>query len=262
MAQLNSIIGSILRDMVLAQHQANMYAASLAGLYSRNGALQRFPLPCIALGELEIDIHYGIDGKDATSDNAQYEINYPELRKNLRSFANTCAAVMLSTAMNTLQKLFPVESNIGDNPLAQFEADTILKGKYESFLSRKLLGSLRSEFTEIINIQKCALNKQAVKETVMNVGKAEIVNHKDLAELLALQQGSKEKLEQSIETAIDSSLDAALQDANIKRKRLMPSAEVTVSSEELAKLPSDSIQHMRLKLSPRDMQMFDKPNDE
>lgn len=29
MAQLSTVIGSILRDMIVAQHQANMYAVSL-----------------------------------------------------------------------------------------------------------------------------------------------------------------------------------------------------------------------------------------
>lgn len=35
MAQLSTIISSILRDMVSAQHEANMYAASLDGKATR-----------------------------------------------------------------------------------------------------------------------------------------------------------------------------------------------------------------------------------
>ena len=56
MAQLSTIISSILRDMVSAQHEANMYAASLEEIYRRDGRLEGFHLPAIALGELELGI--------------------------------------------------------------------------------------------------------------------------------------------------------------------------------------------------------------
>ena len=40
MAQLSTIISSILRDMVFAQHQANMYAIALKDIYSKSQTLQ------------------------------------------------------------------------------------------------------------------------------------------------------------------------------------------------------------------------------
>ena len=49
MAQLSTIISSILRDMVFAQHQANMYAIALKDIYSKNGRLDNFSLPAVAL---------------------------------------------------------------------------------------------------------------------------------------------------------------------------------------------------------------------
>jgi len=265
MAQLNSIIGSMLRDMVLAQHQANLYAASLADFYGKDGALERFPLPGIALGELELDLHYGINGNNTpnanATDSAQYEINFSQLRKKLQTIADTYAAIMLSAATATLKRLFPEESSRGDNPLAKFEADAMLKGQYERFLSRKLLEVLRSEFTNILDVQTGQLNKQSMKETITSVGKAEIVNHADLSGLFESREGSKQTLEQAIVEAVNSSVDASLQSVNLMRRRLMPSVDVTVSSEDLSKLPSDSIQRMRVKLTPRDMQLFEEPDN-
>lgn len=263
MAQLNSIIGSILRDMVLAQHQANLYAASLSEIYSKDGSLELFPMPGIAIGELELDLHYAVTGNstnDDGSEESQYEVNYPALSKKLKQISESYSAILLSAATGTLKKLFPVESTTGDNPLAKFESTVTLKNQFESFLSRKILEALRSRFTLLIGEQG-NLNKQIIKETVIKVGESELTHHEDLNELLEKQAEGKTKLSQALTAAVESSIDTILQDASIMRKRLMPSAEIIVSGEALAQLPSDSIQRIRLKLSPRDIQLYDEPKD-
>lgn len=264
MAQLNSIIGSILRDMVLAQHQANLYAASLSNIYSKDGTLERFPIPSIAVGELEIDLHYAVDeGSDSENSNKeflpQYEINYPALGRILKEISESFSPILLTAAVGTLKKIFPVESTTGDNPLAKFENSISLKNQFENFLSRKILDGLRSKFTLLLD-ENGDLNKQNIKDTVIKVAEIGITHHQDLKELLAKQQKSKEILSQSITAAVDNAMDTVLQDINIMRKRLIPSAEVIIGGEQLANLPSDSIQRIHLKLSPREIQMYDKPN--
>lgn len=79
MAQLSTIISSILRDMIVAQHEANMYAISLEDVYKQNGRLEQFALPTVAVGEVELDLRYGVKSDSAQTE--QYEINYPQLRK-------------------------------------------------------------------------------------------------------------------------------------------------------------------------------------
>lgn len=60
MAQLQSIISSVLRDVLVAQHEANIYSMSLSESYRKNGSTELFPLPAIAVGEMEMEIRYGI----------------------------------------------------------------------------------------------------------------------------------------------------------------------------------------------------------
>ncbi len=64
MAQLSTIIGSILRDIVAAQQKADMYAASLTELYKNNPRMKYIPIPGVTLGEIEFELHYAI-GKPA-----------------------------------------------------------------------------------------------------------------------------------------------------------------------------------------------------
>ena len=61
MAQLSTIISSILRDMIVAQHEANMYAVSLEEIYKKNGRLERFSLPSANIGEVEMELRYGVE---------------------------------------------------------------------------------------------------------------------------------------------------------------------------------------------------------
>ena len=44
MAQLSSVIGSILRDIVSAQHEANLYSLSLGDSYGKDGKAKDFQL--------------------------------------------------------------------------------------------------------------------------------------------------------------------------------------------------------------------------
>ena len=89
----------------------------------------------------------------------------------------------------------------------------------------------------------------------------ELIQHEDLKELLDKQPDSKAKLTQALTAAVETSFDTILQETNVMRRRLMPSAEITIDSESLAKLPSDSIQRIRLKLSPRERLLFDEPEE-
>ena len=265
MAQLNSIIGSILRDMVLAQHQANLYAASLKEMYSKDGSLERFSMPGIAIGDLELDLNYAIQSSsgenDGTNNDAeQFEINYAALSKCLHKIAESYAEIVLSSAVGTLKKLFPVESSTGENPLAKFEESVALLNQFESFLSHKMLEGLRTKFTQLLT-DEGKLNKQNISEAIVEVGQKEVVRHPDLNALLDKQPESETKLKQSITAAVENSIEAILADMNVMRKRLIPSAEVIVGSEELSKLPSDSIQRLRLKLTPREIQLYDEPTE-
>lgn len=269
MAQLSTIVGSILRDMVLAQHQANMYAKMLSNVYSKDGALEHFPLPSIALGEMELDLHYGVvsnlDNTNASgnagfddSSDVQYEVNYVELPKIIGKLSDSFASVIFSTTNNTLRKIFPVESATDDNPLAKFDANPMLKNQIETFLSRKILENIRSEFPRLINESRGEIREKVLVACVINIGEKELLDHPEMKDIFEKQPDSKDKVYSAIENAVAMSSKTLLKDVNVMRRRLMPSAEVIVGSEALAKLPSDSIQRLHLKLTPKNITMLDK----
>ena len=58
MAQLSSVIGSILRDIVSAQHEANLYSLSLGDSYGKDGKAKDFQLPNVMVSDMELDLKY------------------------------------------------------------------------------------------------------------------------------------------------------------------------------------------------------------
>ena len=70
MAQLSSVIGSILRDIVSAQHEANLYSLSLGDSYGKDGKAKDFQLPNVMVSDMELDLKYGVKSASESRNNA------------------------------------------------------------------------------------------------------------------------------------------------------------------------------------------------
>ena len=255
MAQLSTIISSILRDMVFAQHQANMYAIALKDIYSKNGRLDNFALPAVALGEMDLAIQYGIT--DSSSETEQYEVNFPILRDILKGISRYCAKLILDSAIPVFSEVLPNKATNDTTPLLTLKNDENTKRDLGVFLSRKILRSLQKESTSIIN-EDGSINGNVLSRIVLNVAEDALLTHGEIREILDKNANSDydEKVKSAIKTAVDQGIPALVQDVNVKRKRLIPSIDVCVSSEELAKLPEDAIHTLHFKVSPNNINLY------
>ena len=259
MAQLSTIISSILRDMVFAQHQANMYAIALKDIYSKNGRLDNFALPAVALGEMDLAIQYGIT--DSSSETEQFEVNFPILRDILKGISRYCAKLILDSAIPVFNEVLPDKATNGAAndaaPLLTLKNDESSKRDLGVFLSRKILRSLQKESTSIIN-EDGTINEKVLSRIVLNVAEDSLLTHGEIREILDKNANSDydEKVKSAIETAVGQGIPALVHDVNVKRKRLIPSIDVCVSSEELAKLPEDAIHTLHFKVSPNNINLY------
>lgn len=260
MAQLSTIISSILRDMVSAQHEANMYAASLEEIYKRDGRLERFHLPAIALGELELGIQYGV--KDDSAQKEQFEINYPALRKLSKEISLQLADTVLASVLKTLKEDMPANNAAGeDNPVFMLNNAPDTKRDFCAYLSRKIVKSFRESFFTLINDDGTA-NRGQIMRCVISTCEEEVINNKDFNFYFEQADGKlvQEKIRQDIRQAVKTVLDEALENLDLKRKKLVPSLDVTINSEEIAKLPDECIHTLHLKLDPRDIRLYQDEN--
>ena len=256
MAQLSSIIGSILRDMILAQHEANMYAISLKELYRKEGRLKDFSLPAVAVGEMDLFLQYGV--KNDVMQKEQFEINYSQLAAMAQDVSLQLAHAIVDKVLPLLQAAFPYDGTDQDAKLlADFAADKSLQQEYCSFLSRKILNNMRQCFTALVN-DDGSISDVKLRDCVMAACEMHLVYFKDLQVLFNRLGGNvvREKVRAAIQELLEAMLPGILKDINMKRKRLLPSVDVTLNSEELAKLPEISVHSLRIHVSPDNIKLY------
>lgn len=256
MAQLSTIISSILRDMVLAQHEANMYAVSLEEVYKKNGRLERFPLPAIAMGEVELNLRYGVTGDSVQTE--QYEINYPELRKVSQALGLQLARTAVGSALPVIQTAFP-DNDTGEEKslVAKLAQTPDLQRDFCAFLGRKILKSMQQSGTSLLNADG-TVNDKVLLNCALTAGEENLLYHKELLGLFSRTGGDivRERAKEAMQSAIEDLLPKLLKDVNLKRKRIMPSVDVTVNSEELSRLPDECIHTLRFHVSPRNIRLY------
>lgn len=256
MAQLSTIISSILRDMIVAQHEANMYAMSLEDVYKQNGLLEQFALPTVAVGEVELDLRYGVKSDSAQTE--QYEINYPQLRKVAKQVSKDYAEEIVKSTLPVLQALFPDEgTNSSTKVLANFAVDDNLKRKYKAFLSRKILKAMQLSFTSLIK-DDGRINEKVLLECILSVCDDKLLGHEDLQVLFNRPSGeeTRKEIRKNLETFLKDMMPKILKDINLKRKRIIPSVDVTLNSEELANLPEECIHTLHFHVSPNNIKLY------
>ena len=64
MANLQVVIASVLRDVLLAQHEANLLTEALAKQYREAGVLSQLNLPAVTIGDMELSFRLGMVTED------------------------------------------------------------------------------------------------------------------------------------------------------------------------------------------------------
>lgn len=254
MAQLSTILSSILRDMIVAQHQANMYAVSLEDVYRKNGRLEKFTLPSIALGEMELDIRYGV--LDDSGDTGQQELNYPMLKDLTKEICDQTATILTDTLSVELVRLksdVPAE----DNPFMELTRQPKIKRKFRAFLSRKLMKQLQHVFTQLIGAEG-NIRIEEIQKVVASVVSSEIIGHEALDSFFDTpdEESAHTELGNTLQEAVNSVLPTLLAHKNMMRKRLFPSMDVTVNASELEKLPEESIHTLHIRINPKELNLY------
>lgn len=255
MAQLSTIVSSILRDMVYAQHQANMYAVSLEDVYRKNGRLEDFAMPAIALGEMEISLRYGI--ADSSAQVEQYEINYPVLREMAKTFSRAGATLLMDTVLPALRQALPVNMPAEDNYLDVIERNSAVKHDLCAYLGHKILKRIQSNVTSIAK-EDGSVNQDVMRRVLMATAQEDVLFHDDIADMISRygSQGVLANVLSAVEPLVIQALPAIVKDANLMRKRLMPSVDVIVNTADLSQLPEEAIHTLTFKISPQSIKLY------
>lgn len=263
MAQLNSVVGSILRDMVIAQHEANLYAISLMDLYGDNGVLQKFPLPGIALGEIDFDMRCAFvpaEGDGQNSPDEQSEIDYLALAGFMKDASAKYASTMFLCSIESIDRVLQNGDGYAENPLGKLSGS--LGSEYVTFLSRKILDALRRNILKFLDTSTGLIDPEALSGIVCDTVVRNISGNVDMVSIFDKFPDMGNILAGDLRYSVGSLSESLASQAAFARKRLLPSANVVVSASELAKLPGDSLQKISMRISAKDIRIIDNSEDD
>lgn len=251
MARLSKILGSILRDMVSAQHEANMYALRLASAYRNQSQAASLNPPVVCLGEMELMLRCGFTGEDVAGE--VLEIDQTLVFRTIQELSSEMSEVIVTCILSTIDR-HKGDGTEDEGPIARLNREKTLRRNFIAFLGRKLYGYLKGHRAEYIALDG-SIDYEMLQEGILFVTNDKFLSHTDLEDVFIddtsgeLQRTIREDLQANISVM----LPRILKDVRIGRPGRYTSMDVTVSSEELAKLPDECIQTLRMKISPRDL---------
>ena len=254
MAQLHSIIGSILRDIISAQHEANLYSYSLIDAYGKEGKVRDFQLPSVAISDMELELKYGVLSSEAKAE--EYNIRYCKLRQFIRELCNGCAKIAIRTGTDQLlRRNASKEISLSKEYKAFFENLSEDEKSYNELLTyqtRAMISSFAGVLYEIIDSETGTLKKDAILDRLMSVINKKVLCDTNLAPVFDVEGGiqQRDEIADCIRTALDPYIETEIKDENFKRTKSFPQLDVAVTSDELSKMPEEAIHSFKLKFMP------------
>lgn len=103
MANLQVVIASVLRDVLLAQHEANLLTEALAKQYREAGVLSQLNLPAVTIGDMELSFRFAIaNSGEALGDTPHEPVGEPQQQ---------CGEAAASDTPSTLESIVSMLPN-------------------------------------------------------------------------------------------------------------------------------------------------------
>lgn len=245
MAQLNSLIGSILRDVIRAQHEANLYSLSLKEAYGKNSEARDFRIPGALLGELELNLQYAVRKTDVQHEEA--ETDYSALRRFFGELSKQLAHTALTSVAATTSSA-DTEDPEGLNLLLSQEQD--LEKGFGLFLSRKIEERLNEQAAALVKPDG-SLDTDLLIRNVMKTVDLHLLQNPDLEQLFEGQDGGlRQKARSNLSTMMTVLTAKRVRDYNFIRRKVFSTQEIIITADELKKVTAGAIQTLRIRVSP------------
>lgn len=262
MAQLSSVIGSILRDIISAQHEANLYSLSLSENYGKDGKVKEFQLPGVFISDMELELKYGVI---STNENLeQFNIKYNKFRQFIKSLCEEAAKVAVTSAVSTVLES-DIERDEDDKIFfTRLKRETELNRSFQSFLSRNMRNAFKSGLYESVDHKTGEVIVDVTVRKLVDVAIRKFLNDTDLEDLFDGRDGKelKSTAETEIREALKGLVEKFSEGKNFKRVKVFPQLDVAVTADELSKMPEDAIHSFKLTFSPTTCSLTEIEDDD
>ena len=258
MTNFKEFLNSILRDMIQAQHEANMYALSLQEAYKQTGKAGGMTPPAVSLGEIELNLRYAVAGD--LEQREVSDIDYAETRRILQHIAQEAAPLSVRTIIKGIQESgLPYQEDYGfiDNLNKNLNFIQMLEKRYLAFLIENekelLTADNRLDIQRVVSLLEYTADDQ-------------ILQNSELVDLFQSAEGKAalEIVQKKISEAMNKEVDDFIRECNIDnftKIQQMGSLNVIIDAQELSKLPSETIQSCHVKITPQLLSKLTNEND-
>lgn len=248
MARFDKVIGTLLNDIIRAQHEANQYAEQLHNEYQKKGSVKQINLPQAVIGSVELNLNYAVE--DALCEYEKFELDYNKLYSFLKDFAYQSAKVVVSIIVSELKPSVTEENCKG---LGLWSVLSEEKGieyrKLLTYTSRKIYSELVT-LNETILDEQGSIQVEPLVKAISFIVDSDLLMQPDI-ELMFTKKGDEErsKIKQTISDTLPPFVEQAVTDFNFVNKRLLTTANVIVDAKGLEKIPSECMHSIRLKVN-------------
>lgn len=262
MAQLDLVIGSILRDIISAQHEANLYSLALSESYGKNGKVKDFQLPNVIVSDMELELKYGVI--NTLSSQEQCSIKYTQFRKFIKELCNEMAKVTISSVISTIMSS-DIDREKGDTLFfSRLKKEDALVKEFSSFLSRNMKNAFTCNLFEAVNSSDGSVKVDVVVKKVIDVVRKKFLYDTDLDDLFVGTDGAilQVQAEKNVQIALEGLVVKLSKDVSFKKTKSFPQLDVAVTANELANMPEEAIHSFKLTFSPRNYSITQFDDDE
>lgn len=261
MAEFSKIISTLLNDVIQAQHEANLYARSLRDEYSEGGKVNGFTLPCATIGDIELNLNYGIE--NAESQREQMETDYQKLYSFLKDFSYQTAKVFIAGIISSVKAVDVATDSEAQHIWVLLSEESKEYRKLLTYVSRRIYSRLISSISVILDGQGSLLAEPLVT-LLCSVIRSDFLCLPDIESLFNGKKSrkSREDVENNAAGILRPFVEEQVSGYNFSTKRIVPTADVIVDSERLEKVPAECIHSIRLKLSLPDSPKYVEPHNE
>jgi hypothetical protein len=261
MAQLSSVIGSILRDIISAQHEANLYSISLNESYGKDGKTKDFQLPNVVLSDMELELRYAVVGADENQE--QSNISYSRFRKFINDLCFDASKAVIAAVISAVLNTSIDREEAHKRFFYHLKRDDQIYKQFRSFLMRNMRKSFDNDLHESIETKTGKVEVDEVLERLMEVVRNKFLDDSDLDPLFQDADGKalKQEADDSARKALEDLIKKASAGVSFKRTKNFPVLDVAVTAEELEKCPPGSVHCFKLKFSPTSVDVSE-PEDE
>lgn len=251
MSRLKNILGAILRETVAAQHEADIYALKLTAVYDSQRQAVSLSSPAVRIGEMELTIHCAFSGEDLSGDVSSIDA------AALDRLVNDIVTEIPPAIVKSMVSVSRADSKSGaaaSGFVSKLSAGNNETDSGTASLGQWLYSRLKRNATRLVSPDGTPDRKRLLDSIVSSVN-SWLLSRPELKASMMSGDGRQflDSLDAEIETQIGKTLDSRLQGRLLVDRETYPSVNVTVSSEELSKLPDTSIQTIHLKLQPVDL---------